>query len=427
MSTRLRSIAEQAAPVDSNARMVVSVRANPPKGDDDRFRSEGRRLTSDPRHFALFLSSLAGGGAQRRVLTLARAFAERCHRVDLVVANADGPLRAELSPAVRLVPLASRWARLPGIAGRRGPQVLASFPALARYVAREKPDVVLATSNSANLACLFARSWARVPIPVVLSVNVHLSATTGARQRAWGPLLRTLVRRTYAKADAIIANSTGVADDLLRSVKVPPERITVIYNFLDEVAILKRAREPVEHPWIAPGSPPLVLAVGKLKVQKDFPTLLRAFARVRAARPVRLVILGEGEERNRLNRLAHELGVAADMELPGFVANPFAWMARAAVVAHSAVREGFGNVLCEALVCGCPVVSTDSSGGAREILDNGAIGPLVAVGDDQALADGILALLSAPPDPAVLRASATRFSVDAAVDRYLGVLLDTCE
>jgi glycosyltransferase involved in cell wall biosynthesis len=260
----------------------------------------------------------------------------------------------------------------------------------------------------------------------VVSVNVHLSAATGERQRAWGPLLRTLVRRTYANADAVVANSQGVADDLARSARVPPERITVIHNPIDAAAIRERAREPVEHPWVAPGAPPLVLAVGKLKLQKDFPTLLRAFVRVRAERPAHLVILGEGEERDDLERLAHELGVAADTALPGFVTNPFAWMARAAVFAHSSAWEGFSNVLCEALACGCPVVSTDSPGGSSEILDHGATGPLVPVGDDRALADAILALLSDPPDPERLRARVARFSVDAAVDRYLDVLLGAC-
>jgi glycosyltransferase involved in cell wall biosynthesis len=383
-------------------------------------------VTTDPRHLALVLSDLGGGGAQRRMLTLARAFADRGHRVDVVVTSSEGPFRTELSPAVRLVPLASRGARLRGIASRRGPRVLASFAALARYFATERPDAVLSTSNPANLACLWARTRARVSLPVVVSVNVHLSAATGERQRAWGPLLRTLVRRAYAKADAIVANSQGVADDLVRSASVPPERIAVIHNPVDVTAIRERAREPVEHPWTAPGGPPLVLAVGKLKLQKDFPTLLRAFARVRAAQPARLVILGEGEERHRLERLARELGVAADAALPGFVTNPFAWMARAAVLVHPSAWEGFSNVLCEALACGCPVVSTDCPGGSGEILDHGAIGPLVPVGDDRALADAILALLSDPPDPERLRARVARFSVDAAVDRYLDVVLGAC-
>ena len=360
------------------------------------------------------------------MLTLTRAFADRGHRVDLVVASSDGPLRAELSPAVRLVPLASRCARLPGIASRRGPRVLANFPALARYLAREKPDVMLSTSNPANLACLWARAWARVPTPIVVSVNVQLFADTVERQQGWGLLLRTLVRRTYAKADAIIANTQGVADALPQSIRVHPERIAIIHNFLDADAIRERAQETVEHPWVAPGEPPLVLAVGKLKPKKDFSTLIRAFARVRAAQPARLVILGEGGERERLLGLARELGVAADVALPGFVTNPFAWMARAAVFAHSSAWEGFSNVLCEALACGCPVASTDCPGGAREILEDGAIGPVVPVGDDRALADAVLALLSAPLDREMQRASASRFSVDTAIDRYLNFLLGAC-
>jgi glycosyltransferase involved in cell wall biosynthesis len=262
-----------------------------------------------------------------------------------------------------------------------------------------------------------------VAIPVVVSVNAQL---TGDRQRAWGPLLRTLVRRTYANADAVVANTEGVAADLPRSTRVRPESITVIHNFLDVAAIRERAREPLEHPWVAPDGPPLVLAVGKLKPQKDFPTLLRAFARVRAVRPAKLVILGEGDDRDEIERLAQELGVAVDTALPGFVSNPFAWMARAAVFAHPSVWDGFSNVLCEAVACGCPAVSTDCPGGASEILDHGAIGPLVPVGDDRAMADAILSLIDEPPDAESLSASVARFSVEAAIDRYLDVLLGAC-
>jgi glycosyltransferase involved in cell wall biosynthesis len=376
-------------------------------------------VSSDPGHIALFLSGLGGGGAQRRVVALAHAFVDKGHRVDLVVASSDGPLRAELSPAVRLVPLDSRLAGLPGVVNRRGPRVLASTPALARYLRRERPDVVLSTSNPANLACLWARAWPGVSTPVVVSVNAQLTA---GLQGAWGPALRTVVRASYANADAIVANSQAVAVDLARSTRARPEKITVIHNFLDLGEIRERAREPLEHPWVAPGGPPLVLAVGKLKPQKDFPTLLRAFARVRAARPARLVILGEGDDRDAIEELARELGVATDTALPGFVSNPFAWMARAAVFAHPSIWDGFSNVLSEAVACGCPAVSTDCPGGASEILDHGAIGPLVPVGDDRAMAEAILSLLDAPPDPELLCSGAARFAVEAAVERTLEVL-----
>jgi PAS domain S-box-containing protein len=115
--------------------------------------------------------------------------------------------------------------------------------------------------------------------------------------------------------------------------------------------------------------------------------------------------------------------IADDVDVPGFVPNPLAYMARAAVFVLSSTWEGFGNVLVEALACGCPVVSTDCPSGPAEVLDHGRYGRLVPVGDEAAMAEAILATLDAPPDPVLLRARARMFSVDQALDRYLGLLL----
>ena len=203
-------------------------------------------------------------------------------------------------------------------------------------------------------------------------------------------------------------------------------RVTTIHNPVDVQAVKEKSRAPLSHPWLGPGSPPVILGAGKLKTQKDFATLLRAFARVRAARPAHMIVLGEGEERRKLEKLARKLGIAAHTVLPGFVDNPFAWMARASVFVLSSAWEGFSNVLVEALACGCSVVSTDCPSGPAEILDAGAYGTLVPVGDDRALADAILAAMRSPRDPERLRSRAAAFSVDAAAGRYLEVLLSLC-
>jgi glycosyltransferase involved in cell wall biosynthesis len=257
----------------------------------------------------------------------------------------------------------------------------------------------------------------------VVSVNLNLSAATGPHQRFWGPALRSLARRAYRRADALIATSQGVAEDLARILAPPQPPIVAIPNPVPIAEIEEKARAPLAHPWLASGAPPILLAVGKLKRQKGYPTLIRAFARVRARRPVRLLILGEGEERRKLERLARELGVERDVALPGFAENPWAWMARASVLAHSSAWEGFSNVIAEALACGCPVVSTDCASGPSEILDHGAFGTLVPVADDRALAQALLESLEKPRDPARLRARAACFSVETAVDRYLDVLV----
>jgi glycosyltransferase involved in cell wall biosynthesis len=186
----------------------------------------------------------------------------------------------------------------------------------------------------------------------------------------------------------------------------------------------------VAHRWFRPAAPPVVLAVGSLSARKDFPTLVRAFARVRAERDCRLVILGQAaspkkteEKRGGLMALAGSLGVAADIDLPGFVTNPYAYLARAAVFVLSSAHEGLPGVLIEALACGCPVVSTDCPSGPAEILDGGRFGALVPVGDDQAMAAAIATTLDRPIEAATLRERATLFDVDRAVDRYLELLL----
>src|SRR5690606_8901187 len=146
------------------------------------------------------------------------------------------------------------------------------------------------------------------------------------------------------------------------------------------------------------------------------------FARVRRARPARLVILGEGPERDRLEDLAHDLYVEDDVNLPGFIDNPFAYMARAGVFALSSRFEGLPGVLIQAMACGCPVVSTDCPSGPAEILERERFGPLVPVGDDEALARAILATLDRPPSRERLRGRAKRFTSDRAAEEVIALV-----
>jgi glycosyltransferase involved in cell wall biosynthesis len=375
-------------------------------------------MTEDRRHLALCVFNLSGeGGEQRRMMTLARAFAARGHKVDLVVVRLHARPRHELSDSVRVVALDPWWTHLPLV--RTGRWALASIPALANYLRRERPALLLSSTHLVNVAAPWARSLARIRTALVLRIMTQLSLpnlNVRARFRLWQ------ARIFYPRADAIIANCNGVADDVARLTGLSREHITTIYDPVVTPDLQEKMRAALDHPWFAPGSPPVLLAVGRFTAQKDFPTLLRAFARLRRVRPARLVILGEGRERTRLEALVRELGVAADVALPGFVINPLPYMKRAAVLVLSSVYEGLPGVLIEAMACGCPVVSTDCPSGPAEILDRGAYGKLVAVGDDTALAEAILATLEAPPDRNRLRARAALFSEDDKIDQYLQVL-----
>lgn len=396
-----------------------------------------------PPHIAVFIPSLAGGGVGRAMLHLAGAFAARGHRVDLVLSRVEGPYLAQIPTGVKLRglqtsplwqgriralsadPKALGSLLLPILFSSQPPKTLRSLPALVRYLQCEQPAVLLATQTPANLVALWARRLARVPTRVIVGEQTNLSQQiTGPKRRKWRwRFIAPVIQRVYPWADAVVAVSHGVADDLSCWTSIPRERITVIYNPVVTPGLLRQAQAQLDHPWFQPGSPPVVLGAGRLTPQKDFPTLLKAFARVRAERPIRLLILGEGKQRAELRTLTAALGIAEDVSLPGFVDNPYAYMAGAALFVLSSAWEGFGNVLAEALACGCPVVSTDCPSGPAELLDHGRYGALVPVGNDEALARKILETLDRPRDREYLQARASEFSIERACTAYSQVLL----
>jgi glycosyltransferase involved in cell wall biosynthesis len=396
---------------------------------------------------AFLLPNLRGGGVQKIVTILARAMAERGLRVHVLVYEAGGPLTAQLPPAVQVVPLprsngiSARLAAIRAMGGhghrdllppllgihKRAWKTIGHLPALAGYLARERPAALFAAGPYLNVEAVLARRLAGTDAATRLIVSERTHFSIGKERKEWrSRVLAPLMRRAYAEADAITAVSRGVADDLAATLGLPRTTITVLYNPTLTPDVAARVAEPVDHAWFqGDGGPPVIVAVGRLAPQKDYDTLLRAFARVRARQPARLAIIGAGNDSSaqRLRGLAEELGVAADVDLLGYAPNPLRFVARAALFALSSRFEGFPNVLLEALACGTPVVSTDCPSGPREILDEGRYGALVPVGDDAALAEAILATLAAPPDRAVLRARAALFDYAAAVERYAEVLL----
>ena len=166
----------------------------------------------------------------------------------------------------------------------------------------------------------------------------------------------------------------------------------------------------------------MILAVGRLSDAKDFPTLLKAIVRMNEKRKVKCIILGEGELREKLQGMIEQLSLSGTVDLHGFVGNPYAYLAKADLFVLSSRREGFPNVLVEAMACGTPVVATDCPSGPAEILENGKYGPLVPVGDAQALADAMLRTLDDHLPAETLIARAEEFSVEKIADQYIDLL-----
>ena len=370
---------------------------------------------------AILIYELSVGGAQRRTATLARALAERGHDVRLLVVRPGGALESELGGRVSIEPVGLA----PGLLRRRLKrrfQLRASVPRIAYRLLATRPDVFLSAASHANRIAPFAWLLSGARARLVLRVSNHLSGSAGNHVRPPLPGRYRLARVCYRLASDVVSVSRGVAEDLIAVTGLAPERVHTISNPVVTPQLLEQVGEPLCHPWFAPGSPPVLLGVGRLVAQKDFATLLRAFARLREDRDLRLLILGEGSRRAALEGLAVELGVAAHVAMPGNVPNPLPYMTRAAALVLSSAWEGLPGVLIEALACGCPVVSTDCPSGPAEILQGGRLGPLVPVGDDAALAAAVAGVLARPPEREALRARAADFSLSRSVDAYERVL-----
>jgi glycosyltransferase involved in cell wall biosynthesis len=292
-----------------------------------------------------------------------------------------------------------------------------AVPRFLSYLRDRRPAIVITAKDHGAKVGLATHPLAPSGTRLMVVVQNSYGITVKSRRR------RLVIRVTYPRADSIVFASRGALDSFLEICRPPEAKLHVIHNPILEPGILEQADEPVDHPWLETGAAggPVIISAGRLEEQKDFPTLVRAFARLRKDRPCRLVIVGEGSLRGELEALCAELGVADDVSLPGFTPNPYAYMARAELFVMSSAWEGFGNVLAEALAVGTPVVSTDCRSGPREILEDGKHGPLVPVGDHEALANAIGTTLDEPSNPEELKRVAQRFDVRRIARQYLEV------
>ncbi len=361
---------------------------------------------TDPKRIACFFSTSGHSGVDRAAKHLIPALARRGYRVDLLKVRHHGPELQEIPAGVEVIDLGSRhtYGCVPGIVG---------------YLRRKQPVVMLSDKDRVNRTALFARFLARVRTRLVFRSGTTISIDLATR----GPLERWIQRnsmgRLYPYVDRVIVTGAGVADDMADYTGLARGHIQVVPSPLVPQSLFEVTLPRPDHPWFGNPSVPLILSAGELCMRKDFETLIRAFARVRTQRPCRLMILGRGNYRERLLSLVGELGIAKDFSLPGFLPEPYAYMAHADLFASTSLWEGLGFVLIEALAMGTPVVSTDCPSGPREILADGRYGTLVPVGDDALLAEAISATLADPLPGGKLKQVALPYEIEASTDAYL--------
>lgn len=366
------------------------------------------------KHISFLIPSLEPGGAEAVTVELANGFSQCGFSVHVVLFQAKGSFLSRLSKQVTVVDLNARH------------YAHAELKLLC-YLYTYKPQVVLSTIMISDLLLLLIKPLLFFQPKPKMAVRVGTTISKLPRTRLKKSLEYFLINFAYPKADVIIANSHGVAQDLRSYAHVSYKPINVIYNPVITPHFLSQIEEDPDHPWFKE-SFPIIMGVGRLEKEKNFSTLLEAFAVLRKnvltqddSTP-RLMILGEGSERPKLEQLASSLGISEWVSLPGFVPNPAAYLKRCRVFVLSSIFEGLPGVLIQALACGCAVVSTDCPHGPREILDNGKYGTLVPVGDVQALAEAMANALQEKTHDHSLQNWLRQFELDTALDKYIKLL-----
>ncbi|MBF0231955.1 MAG: glycosyltransferase [Desulfamplus sp.] len=335
---------------------------------------------------ALLCPDLRAGGAERMMLNLAEQIVLQNYQLDFLVVKLRGEYAKLVPDGVNIVELGG------------GRMLGALFPLMC-YLKKHKPNWLLSTLFQANAAAILARiltaSNVRVGIRIETNISAHLSQTRSPTLAM--RILKIFIPYLYKRADVLIPISHGVEKDLAYRFGIPKKKMFPIYSPVLSPLFEANSKEYVDHPWFSDKQIPIILSAGRLSKAKDFSTLIKAFSLARQKLPMRLIILGEGEERIMLHDLARMSCYDSDIQLPGFHPNPSSFMSRCAVFILSSRWEGFGNVLVEALAAGAKVISTDCPSGPREILDNGRFGELVPVGDPISMADAILRVLSYKP------------------------------
>ncbi|WP_420143840.1 glycosyltransferase [Sphingobium sp.] len=354
---------------------------------------------------AVYLPDLSGGGAERLHVLLNVALEERGFDMKFLLDRRAGALINQV-PEDKIVALdASRQ--------------LKAFSKLVRYLRTARPDYLISNMEHMNISAVVAARIAGGSTRVIATQHNAFSRQID-RPSIKYRLLPWMYKGVLPFAHKIVAVSGGVGRELVDMLKWRADRVDVIYNGVVAGGQQSIDQDP-PHPWLGEERP-VIIAMGRMVAQKDFTTLLRAFARMGGGDVARLIILGDGPERNALEAEARKLGIAHAVDMPGFVEHPAGWLSRSALFVLSSQFEGFGNVLVEALSCGTPIVSTNCPFGPSEILDDGRFGTLVDVGDIEAMAMAMGRMLAQDHDRAQLRSRSEAFSIARCADAYAAIM-----
>lgn len=332
-----------------------------------------------------FLQSLNTGGAEKSAVRLANALNKDKFEVSFLIGFTGSRLVNDLSGEIKVMDMNRN-------------KIIFSLFEVIKYFNTNNPDIVISFLDRVNIINILAGIFCKKKPKIIITERstfsrVPIYASKKIINKLIGIyVLPILVKIFYKKANAIVCVSKGVAQDLslvIGNLKT----IKVIYNPVVDGSLLILSKEKINDLGFDNLNLPTIVAVGRLTKAKDYPTLLKAFSLVIPEIPARLLIIGEGEDREEIQNLIRDLKISEKVFLLGFKENPLKYIKASDIFVLSSKLEGFPNSLVEAMACGVPVVATDCQSGPNEIIENEESGFLVPVGKEEMLARKIIELL----------------------------------
>lgn len=340
-----------------------------------------------PRRVALFMHGIEAGVFTRLGTALIRGFKEAgINDCDLVVLNATDEEKSWY-PDINIVSLDVKHA------------TYSLFP-LVSYFRNHQPDVIFPMPWYFNVIAIWARMLAGTDTKIIMTEHNVISLEASIEHRAKLKLryLPLIMRYSYPFGHGLIGVSQDVITDLLQKIKISPRiPMIAIPTTVDVERVQRLAQEPVNHPWLEDDNVAVILTAARLAKQKQLDILLRAFSQaVKTSTHLRLLILGEGSLRLELENLCKELKIDEYVSMPGYVSNPYGYMANCDAFVLTSAWEGCPVALGEAMACGAAVIVNDAPGGSKDMVDYGKYGLMVPTGDIEALSTAILKVVSNP-------------------------------
>jgi glycosyltransferase involved in cell wall biosynthesis len=361
---------------------------------------------------AILLAGNKMGGDTKVVFNLIEGLAARGFEIDLLLASSAQLALSDLPKQVNVIDL-----QTPVTA--RTTSTLKLLVPLLQYLRRVKPKTLISNLCFTNAIVTFSK-FLTFPAPKLILVE-HLALSIDEQEgEPQSKLLPVLIRVLYPHADAVISVSQQLGAELRNKYNL--KNVLAIANAVVNSRLAEQAQSDLNHPWFASDEIPVFLSAGRFTEQKDFTTLIQAFSILRQEMPARLVILGDGALRSRLEAQIQSLDLQADVELPGFVYNPYQYMSRATAFVLSSRWEALPTVLIEAMACGCQVIATQCRSGVDEILFGGEFGQIVPISDPVTMAAAMKNAIHNPISPKLLKYRADDFSIEQVIDRYLEVI-----